>query len=108
MRRTVILAAVIVVCLAGEFSLSATTFEDQKKQPPQENSVEATPQTKVDVNHASVGELTKLPGITQALATRIIEHRPYRKLDDLVTRKVLGKKQFARIREYVVIQQRTP
>jgi len=37
------------------------------------------------------------------VAERIVRHRPYKKLDDLVTRRVLGKKEFARIREQVVV-----
>src|SRR5271157_5383269 len=68
----------------------------------QDASVQAPSGTKVDVNQATMEELIPLPGITSALAERIVQHRPYRKLDDLVTRKVLGKKQFARIRESVV------
>ncbi len=70
--------------------------------------VKAPLQVKVDLNQASRQELEHLPGITPALAERIAKHRPYRKLDDLVTRKVLGKKQFARIREFVVVSQANP
>jgi competence protein ComEA len=62
-------------------------------------------QTKVDLNQAGVEELERLPGITPQLAERIAKYRPYRKLDDLVIRKVLGKKQFARIRDFVVLSQ---
>jgi DNA uptake protein ComE-like DNA-binding protein len=58
---------------------------------------------KVDLNHATAEELVRLPGISVDVADRIIRHRPYKKLDDLVTRKVLGKKEFARIREQVVV-----
>ena len=68
---------------------------------------QAPVQAKVDLNQATLDELARLPGITRVLAERIVSHRPYRKLDDLVTRKVLGKKQFARIREYVVLSRET-
>ncbi len=34
----------------------------------------------------------------------IIGNRPYRKLDELITRKVVGKKEFAQVREYIVIR----
>jgi DNA uptake protein ComE-like DNA-binding protein len=56
---------------------------------------------KVDLNSAGPGELGKLPGIAASDVARIIQGRPYKKLDELVTKKVLGKKQFALIREYV-------
>ncbi len=71
-------------------------------------SVKAPPQVKVDLNQATLQEMERLPGITPVLAERIVKHRPYRKLDDLVTRKVLGKKEFARIREFVVVNQANP
>jgi DNA uptake protein ComE-like DNA-binding protein len=64
--------------------------------------------TKVDVNRASAKELSRLPGMTNQTADRIIRNRPYRKLDDLVTRKVLGKKQFAQIKELIVAGQNVP
>jgi competence protein ComEA len=56
------------------------------------------PTQKVDLNSASFRELQELPGIGQELAKRIVLHRPYRKLDELVARKVLGRKEFARIK----------
>jgi DNA uptake protein ComE-like DNA-binding protein len=65
-------------------------------------------QNKVDLNQAGVDELRRLPGITPEIAERIVKNRPYRKLDDLVTRKVLGKKQFARVRELVIVSRVTP
>jgi hypothetical protein len=60
-------------------------------------------QKRLDINQASGKELSQLPGMTAAAAIRIIEHRPYKKLDDLVTRKVVGRKQFALIKEHIRI-----
>jgi len=59
---------------------------------------------KLDVNSASAHELATLPGLSPEVADRIVQNRPYRKLDDLVTRKVLGKKEFARIREFIAVR----
>lgn len=56
---------------------------------------------KTDLNSASLRELEKLPGMGTELAERVIRHRPYRKLDELIARKVLGRKQFARIKDRV-------
>jgi DNA uptake protein ComE-like DNA-binding protein len=58
--------------------------------------------SKVDVNRAAAKELSRLPGMTVQDAERVVLNRPYRKLDDLVTRKILGKKQFAQIKELIV------
>jgi DNA uptake protein ComE-like DNA-binding protein len=62
------------------------------------------PAAKVDLNTAGAEEIARLPGMTDQIAQRIIERRPYRKLDELITKKVLGKKEFAQIREYIVIR----
>jgi DNA uptake protein ComE-like DNA-binding protein len=56
---------------------------------------------RIDINTASVRALDKLPGIGPELVERIMRHRPYRKLDELITKKVLGRKQFARIKDRI-------
>ena len=56
---------------------------------------------KIDVNTASIRELQQLPGIGPELAERVVRHRPYHKLDELIARKVLGRKEFARIKERI-------
>jgi DNA uptake protein ComE-like DNA-binding protein len=113
MRRVFLLISVGVLLVVAGLAWMAEGQLDGRKtgsplKQPADASVQPTPRTKVDINHASVEELSKLPGITLVLADRIVQHRPYRKLDDLVTRKVLGKKQFAKIRELVVINSRDP
>ena len=59
---------------------------------------------RVDVNLAERGELSRLPGMTPEAADRIIEKRPYRKLDELISKKAIGKKQFAQIRDYISVR----
>ena len=61
------------------------------------------PAKKIDLNLAGPDEIGRLPGITPQAAERIFRNRPYKKMDDLITRKVIGKKQFAQIREHIVI-----
>ena len=58
---------------------------------------------KVDINTAPAGDLERLPGITSKLSQRIIANRPYRKIDDLVRRNVLGRKQLAAIKEHITV-----
>ena len=56
---------------------------------------------RIDVNTASVRELERLPGLGPELVERIVQHRPYKNLDELITKKVLGRKQFARIKDKI-------
>jgi len=51
----------------------------------------------VDVNRASAAELESLPRIGPVLAGRIVEGRPYGRLDDLDEVKGIGPKTLARL-----------
>ena len=62
---------------------------------------------KIDVNVASIRELQQLPGIGPELAERVVRHRPYHKLDELIARKVLGRKEFARIKQRIRVNMTT-
>jgi DNA uptake protein ComE-like DNA-binding protein len=60
---------------------------------------------RIDINTAPERLLSKLPGLGPEAVERIVQHRPYRKLDELITKKVLGRKQFARIKHRIRIGQ---
>ncbi len=103
MRRAVLLIGIAGGVLLGALlwlSKPQTVVEPPTPAP----ATDKVARVKVDVNQASREELLGLPGMSPELATKIIQHRPYRKLDDLVSQKVLGKKEFARIREYIVVR----
>jgi len=67
----------------------------------------AAPTVVVDINSASADELATIPGIGQALASRIVEMRdkegPFRKIEDLLKVKGIGEKSFEKLRPYVRI-----
>lgn len=56
----------------------------------------------VDINSASLEELRTLPGIGQAYSKKIVEHRPYKTVEELRTRKVLPQGTYAKLRDKVV------
>ncbi|MBK8266271.1 MAG: helix-hairpin-helix domain-containing protein [Nannocystis sp.] len=58
----------------------------------------------VNVNEASAAELASLPGIGPVLAARVIEGRPYSKIEDLQRVKGIGRKRFARLRERALVR----
>ncbi len=57
----------------------------------------------VDLNLAGSRELQALPGIGPALAARIIAHRPYRKVEDLLQVRGIGTSLFEKIRSQVTV-----
>ncbi len=56
----------------------------------------------VDLNHASVPELMRVPGMTEVWARRIIRFRPYHSKLDLLNEGVVTAEVYARIRDSVV------
>jgi DNA uptake protein ComE-like DNA-binding protein len=62
-----------------------------------------TPEVPLDVNRASVPELTRLPGIGPKLAERIVQARPFEALDDLVRVQGVRPRLLARLRPLLMI-----
>src|SRR5262245_51873717 len=62
-----------------------------------------TPEAPLDVNRASVPELTRLPGIGPRLAERIVQARPFEALDDLVRVEGVRPRLLARLRPLLMI-----
>ncbi len=54
-------------------------------------------QRTININRASADDLKVLPGIDDAAAQRIIDHRPYTDSDDLVKRHVISRAEYDRI-----------
>ena len=61
---------------------------------------------RVDINHASVDELLKVPGMTPSWAGRIVRFRPYRTKQDLVEYGVVTSQVYDRIKDYVIAHQK--
>ncbi len=55
----------------------------------------------INVNLATQSELEKLKGIGPARAAAIIENRPYAAIDELISKKVLGRKLLEEIKEQI-------
>jgi len=60
------------------------------------------PEMRVDINHASVEELMKVPGMTRSWAGRIVRFRPYRTKTDLLELGVLDSEVYNRVKDFVI------
>lgn len=63
------------------------------------NSISA----KVNINTSNQSELESLPGIGPVTASKIISSRPYQSIDELLSKKVVGKAVYEKIKESVSV-----
>ena len=57
---------------------------------------------RVDINHASLEELLKVPGMTRSWAGRIVRFRPYRSKQDLLDQGIVSGEVYNRIKDYII------
>jgi competence protein ComEA len=88
------------VGLLGLVGLSGTSFAGQteKKEAPK-------PELRVDINEADVAELSKLPGIGEGVAKRIVAYRTengrFEKTEELMNVRGIGEKSFLKLQPYL-------
>lgn len=90
--------ATLCLCVSG---LAQNQDRDSSGVP--KTSATAPPQQqRVDINHASIAELEKVPGMTASWAGRIVRFRPYRTKQDLLEMGVVSSKVYDRIKDFVI------
>jgi len=60
------------------------------------------PEARIDINHAGIDQLLKVPGMTRSWAGRIARFRPYRTKMDLVEKGIVPAQVYDRIKDYVI------
>jgi competence protein ComEA len=60
-------------------------------------------QGQVNINTSSQSELEALPGIGPVSASKIISDRPYQSIDELLSKKIVSKATFEKIKDLIVI-----
>jgi DNA uptake protein ComE-like DNA-binding protein len=98
LQLTALAAAMLGVCLAG----AAQNQDRDTRAVPKTSATAPPPEARIDINHASVDELLKVPGMTRSWAGRIVRFKPYRTKLDLLDRGVVTVQVYERIKDYVI------
>ena len=94
--------AVATVVSAAPSKKKATSDPATTDQTSATKKGKSAPATAVDLNAASAKDLEAVPGIGAATAKKIVDHRPYRSVDDL-SKAGISAKQIDSIRSMVTV-----
>jgi competence protein ComEA len=105
MRRLWIILLTFV--LAGALGVAAAQGSSSSSKKTTKKTTTTTEKSeassaKIDINSASKDELMTLKGIGDVTADKIIAGRPYKTKRDLLTKKIVGKKEYEEIKNQIV------
>lgn len=99
-KRALFAAAIVLASAAGVIQADEPDAQSAQSAGPQQKA--ATPEKRVDINHATVSQLLQVPGMTETWAARIVRFRPYRTKQDLIDKGVVTSQVYDRIKDYVI------
>ena len=106
----VVLVCMLVFSLSAIVSAQGSTAAKPKKA---DKSAAAATDTstptgeKLDINTATEDQLKALPGIGEAYSKKIIDGRPYKAKNELVTKKIIPQATYDKIKDQIIAHQAT-
>lgn len=62
------------------------------------------PSVRVNVNVASSRQLQRLPGLSETDVEKVIQGRPYKQKDELVTREIITEGTYHKIKDLIIVE----
>ena len=91
-----------VTGVASAADKDAKDAKTAKVETKAENKAENKAEDKIDINRASADESRKIDGIGEARSAAIIKGRPYRSKDELVSKNIIPKAVYDKIKEHII------
>lgn len=85
--------------LSDNINLAQRVFDGMKIVIPLESENELG----ININSASENDLDQLPGVGPVTAKKIITGRPYQSVEELLTRKILSRSVFEKVKLYIIV-----
>jgi DNA uptake protein ComE-like DNA-binding protein len=99
--------SILAVALLGAFMAGTAQYGDRDTRgTPKTSATAPSPEKRLDINHATVDELLKVPSMTRSWAGRIVRFRPYRTKQDLLEKGVVSSEVYDHIKDYVIAHQK--
>jgi DNA uptake protein ComE-like DNA-binding protein len=99
---TALFAALLILFLVAIAPTAPSSAQSSAPRAALKSKPAPPPEARVDINHASMDELLRIPGMTTSWAGRIVRFRPYRTKADLLDHGVLPGEVYDRIKDYVI------
>ncbi len=113
MARLIALLCVLflAVAVAGVTPVDAQATKSapakDTKAPAKDAKAPAKKAGPMDINTASEDELKTLPGIGEAYAKKIVDNRPYKRKDELVSKNIVPKATYDKVKDQIIAKQAT-
>ena len=94
----------VALTVAAAGAVASLSLAAPESTPPPSTTTSARVPVRLDLNAATKASLARLPGIGDAYAQAIIDHRPYKTTAELQTRKILPKDVYDAIEPLVLVR----